>query len=268
MSKDDRQNRIDDYLLNRTDDSARREMEEEISRNQELSTDLAETELAMAAIELAEDDALKARLQALETSLAAKDTSTTAESTAVIKELPTPGAKTVAMKPRRNLRRLYGIAAAVLVLLLAGWWILQPTGYSSPGALAMDTFEPYANITQGGVRGDTDPATAAFAAYDAGRYNEAVDAFTTLPPTATNKFYLGQSLLGQQDYAAAAVQFEDVRKADFGLAREAAYYLALARVGEGKTALAKELLINISGASDHPSRSDAEELLVKLEQLK
>jgi len=198
MSKDDKQKRIDDYLLNRTDDNARREMEEEITRNPELGAELAGTELAMAAIELAEDNALKARLQALETSLAGNAPVTAPESTAVVKELPTPGAKTVAINPRRNLRRLYGIAAAVLVLLVAGWFIMQPRGYDSPGALAMDTFEPYTNITQGGVRGESDPATAAFAAYDAGRYAAAAEALAALPATATNKFYLGQSLLGQE----------------------------------------------------------------------
>lgn len=268
MSKDDKQKRIDDYLLNRTDDNARREMEEEITRNPELGAELAGTELAMAAIELAEDNALKARLQALETSLAGNAPVTAPESTAVVKELPTPGAKTVAINPRRNLRRLYGIAAAVLVLLVAGWFIMQPRGYDSPGALAMDTFEPYTNITQGGVRGESDPATAAFAAYDAGRYAAAAEALAALPATATNKFYLGQSLLGQERYADAAVQFEDVRRADFGLAREAEYFLALARLGEGKAELARQLLTTISTAADHPSRAEATELLAKMEQLK
>lgn len=268
MSKDDKQKRIDDYLLNRADDEARREMEEEITRDPGLGAQLADTELALAAIELAEDQALKARLQALETSLAGKAPATTAESTAVVKELPVPGAQKTAMKPRRNLRRFYGIAAAMLVLLVAGWFIMQPRGYDSPGALAMETFEPYANITQGGVRGDADPAATAFAAYDAGRYAEAAVAFAGLPATATNKFYLGQSLLGQQDYAAAAIQFEDVRRADFGLAPEAEYFLALARLGEGKTDLARQLLAAISATADHPSRAEAAELLVKMEQLK
>ncbi|MEO0731892.1 MAG: hypothetical protein AAFZ52_03585, partial [Bacteroidota bacterium] len=70
MSSEKNQDRIDDFLLGRNAGDARREFEEEVSRNQDLSNELADTELALAAIELAEDRALKARLQKLEVGLA------------------------------------------------------------------------------------------------------------------------------------------------------------------------------------------------------
>ena len=275
MSNDDKQQRIDDYLLGRADEAARREFEEEVTRDAELSEGLADTELAMDAIEYAEDAALKARLQNLEASLGGRTEAdvpqappVSAESTAVVREMPAPHTTKAGVRPRRNLRRLYGIAAAVLVLLLAGWFVLQPRGYNSPEALAMATFEPYENITPGGVRGgEADPATAAFAAYDAGDYATAATALRALPPTAVNRFYLGQSLLATGDYAAAAVQFADVRMADFGLTLEAEYYLAVARLGEGKTGPARDLLKKIAGESSHPLTEKAQSLLAEVDKL-
>ena len=266
MSKDDRQIRIDDYLLGRTDANGRKELEEEISRNAELSEQLADTENAMAAIELAEDQALKARLQQLEANLREKDSG--ASNVAPQPEGTTDEAKVVSLKPRKSRSFLYGIAAAVLLLLAAGWFILQPGGYESPAALAMATYEPYENITNGTVRGnDADPAAKAFTAYDEGRFTEAAKAFAELPATAVNKFYLAQSLLASEQFTEAAAQFTDLTKADFGLQQESEYFLALARLGEGKTEQARQLLEEINQANSHPFNAKAEALLREIEQI-
>lgn len=258
MSKDDRQVRIDDYLLGRNSDAGRREIDEEITRNSELANQVADTELAMAAIELAEDEALKARLQNLEKSISANASSSAVEAHSE--------AKVIGLPPRANRRYLYGIAAAVLLLLVAGWFLMQPKAYDSPAALAMDTFAPYDNIVTGAVRGaDASPSDAAYDAYDAGNFVDAAKGFAKLPATATTKFYLGQSLLGSQRFTEAADQFEDVRKAaDFALAPEANYYLALARAGEGKTNTAKEILADIQRDADHPMLEQAGILMKKL----
>lgn len=268
MTNDDKQKRIDDYLLGKLGANDRREFEEETSRNAELSQQLADTKLAMDAIELAEDAALKARLQKLESSFRQEAAPVAAKTTAVIKELPTPGTKKTGVQPRRNLRQLYAIAAAVLVLLLAGWYILRPTTYDSPEALAMATFEPYQNIVPGTVRGgDTDPAADAYAAYDAGRFAAAATALRALPATPVNRFYLGQSLMADGDFTAAATEFAELRTADFGLAPEATYYLALARIGEGRLQEAREILTKISIDPDHLMNEDARTLLLKADEL-
>jgi hypothetical protein len=266
MSKDDRQERIDDYLLGRTDANRRRELEEEISRNADLSEQLADTELAMAAIELAEDQALKARLQDLESTLRSGESGAT--TAAPQPESISGKAKVVSLQRSNSLRFLYGIAAAVVFLLAAGWFILQPTGYESPAALAMASYVPYENITAGTVRGgDSDPAAAAFVAYDAGRFAEAAEAFSNLPPTAVNKFYLAQSLLGSEQFSAAAAQFTDLTKVEFGLQQESSYYLALARLGEGETEQAKQLLTEISQTNNHPMKAQASTLLAEIDKL-
>lgn len=269
MNSDDKQKRIDDFLLGRADDNARREFEEEVTRDADLSEGLADTELAMDAIEYAEDRALKARLQKLEAGFRQEAAPVAAESTAVVREMPVPGTEKAGVRPRRNLRQLYAIAAAVLLLLLAGWFVLQPRGYESPAALAMATFEPYENITPGGVRGgEQDPNAAAFSAYDAGDYAAAATALRELPPTAVNRFYLGQSLLATREYAAAATEFDNVRQAEFGLSQDAAYYLALARLGEGKTSAARTILAGISTQTNHPMYEKAKALLAEIDQLK
>jgi len=266
MSKDDRQERIDDYLLGRADANHRRELEEEISRNAELSAQLADTKLAMIAIEQAENEALKARLQDLESSLRSGESGAT--TAAPNPEITAGEGKVIPLQRSKSQRFLYGIAAAVLLLLAAGWFILQPKGYDSPTALAMASYVPYENITAGTVRGgNSDPATIAFAAYDAGRFTEAAQAFTDLPPTAVNKFYLAQSLLASEQFPAAAAQLTDLTKAEFGLQQESGYYLALARLGEGETEQAKQLLTEISRANDHPMQEQASKLLDEIGKL-
>lgn len=267
MSKDDRQKRIDRYLNNRLESNERAEFEEEVSRNAALSGQLADTEMAVAAIEMAEDQSLKVRLQKLDAATFSGDQvgGSPAE--------PVTGndaqTKVVSLKARRAPRLLLGIAAAILLLLAAGWFLLQPDGFASPAALAMATHKPYENITNGTVRGDnTDPAASAFRAYDAGDYASAAGAFADLPPTAVHKFYLGQSLLATGKFADAAAQFTDLTKADFGLQQEAEYFLALARLGAGDTTRATELLTTIAAADNHPMQEKADRLLAQISDLK
>ncbi len=266
MSKDDRQIRIDQYLTNQLSSNERREFEEEVSRNAALSEQLADTELAVAAIELAEDQALKSRLQQLDVANFSSDQA--GASSAPPASAEAPQAKVVSMPSRRNPRFILGIAAAVLLLLAAGWFLMQPTGFDSPQALAMASYEPYENITNGTVRGgDDDPAIAAFMAYDNGDYASAATAFAALPATAVHKFYLGQSLLATEQFAEAAAQFTDLTKADFGLQQEAGYFLALAQLGAGKTDLAKELLTAIGSEDKHPMQQEARSLLEGINEL-
>ncbi|MEM1358368.1 MAG: hypothetical protein AAGF89_09225 [Bacteroidota bacterium] len=261
MSSDNKQNRIDDYLLNRASAQGRREFEEEVSRNAELSNDLADTELALAAIELAEDRALKARLQQLEESISSKKTSAA----------PAAGApqeaKVTKLKPRLSRNRWLAIAASLLLLLAVGWWALQPVNGGNSGAqLAMANFEPYPNIAYQLERGspNNSPEEAAFLAYEAGDFQAASAAFLDLPASSVGKFYLGQSYLAIEEFAAAEAQFVTLAASEFNLAPESSYYLALARLGQGKVSAAKEDLEAIVKNENHPSYTKAKALLEKI----
>ncbi len=262
MNKETQQERIDRYLLGRAESAERLEMEEEVTRNAELSEQLADTELAIVAIELAEDRALKARLQGLEAKLAASAPATLNEDNTAA------AAKVVTMPPRTKSRRnLLAIAATLLLLLAVGWWALQPQGVGDPGQLAMASFEPYDNIAYQIERGSTDatPEEAAFIAYEARDYFGAATAFAKLPATAVNKFYLGQSELAQGNFAAAAAQFQDLYNADaFNLAQESAYFLALANLGKGEITEARQALELIAGEAGHPMQKEAKVLLEKM----
>lgn len=261
MSKEESQKRIDDYLLGRTSREDRLAFEEDTRQDTELGEQLADTELAMAAIELAEDEAMKARLQGLESKL--RQETPTAATTSV------PEAKVVNMKARKRSRmNLFGIAAALLLLLAAGWWMMQPGGFDNPGQLAMANFEPYPNIAYQIERsgGDTDPEKDAYIAYEAGNFKLAREAFRALPATAVNKFYLGQSLLGEQNFTAAATTFREIVNADaFNLRQESEYYLALALAGQGETEQAITELKAIVAEAGHPSMKEAKALLEDLQ---
>lgn len=266
MEKDKHQDRIDDYLLGRAGREERLEFEEEVTRNPELSNELAATELAMAAIELAEDRALKARLQKLEATLAANDAPAMQPSAPAT---PRKDATVVTMKRRERGRfNLFAYAAALLLLLAVGWWALQTSsdGFDA-GQLAMDSFEPYPNITTGTVRGSDElpPEAAAFADYDTGNYAAAEAKFKALPTSDVHQFYLAQSLLAQQKFAESSVIFTALaQETGFALAPEAGYYRALALLGTGEAAQAKTMLEGINGEAGHPMQGAAKELLAKL----
>ncbi|MFK8164782.1 MAG: tol-pal system YbgF family protein [Lewinella sp.] len=263
MNKDNRQNRIDDYLLGRAGQEDRLEFEEEVTRNAELSNELAETELAMAAIELAEDRALKARLQKLESNLSA-----TAPDTATVAATPERKAKVVTMKSRRSgSMKLLAYAAALLLVLAVGWWALTTSSGFEPELLAMESFEPYQNITTGTVRGDSGMAAeaAAFADYDAGNFADAEVKLAALATSNVNKFYLGQTLLAQKKFAEASAVFVPLAQiSDFPLAKEANYYNALAFLGQAKVSDARHALTQIARDNEHPMQQEAEKLLAKM----
>jgi TolA-binding protein len=265
MDKDKRQDRIDEYLQGKGSPEVRREFEEETSRDEDLSRELGDTELAMAAIEMAEDQALKARLQVLEQRLSSETPGTTVAPPLTAKTSPKPQAKVVEMRHRRKGQfRLMAYAAALLLVLAVGWWSLaQPGGFDAQ-QLAMDSFTPYKNIATGTVRGEGDNTAeaAAFAAYDAGNYAAAADKLSALPASGVYDFYIGQSLLAQQKYAEAQEKFIAIMDVpDFPLAQEADFYNALALLGHGDVTEARNALTKISSSDDHQMQAEAKALL-------
>lgn len=273
MNHEDRQDRIDAYLLGITGKEERREFEEEISRNEELTEALGDTELAIAAIEFHEDQAMKARLQKLEQKLAAGPGATkTAQTEPVVRSITDRQAKTnarvVDIKRRRaGQLKLLGYAAALLLLLAIGWWSMNiGSGFDAP-QLAMDSFRPYDNITSGNVRGENDNTAeaAAFADYDAGNYAAAAEKLAGLEVTDVNQFYLGQSLLAQKKFEEAQVLFGELsQKSGFALSKESYYYSGLAQLGLGDVAAAGKTLSEITADPEHPMRKEAEALLAKM----
>ncbi|MEM9258984.1 MAG: hypothetical protein AAGA62_05020, partial [Bacteroidota bacterium] len=136
----------------------------------------------------------------------------------------------------------------------------------SGAQLAMANFEPYPNIAYQLERSapNNSPEETAFQAYEAGDYQAAATAFLDLPASPVGKFYLGQSYLALEEFAAAEAQFAALAVSEFNLAPESSYYLALARVGQGKLVEAKEGLEAIVQNESHPSYTEAKALLEKI----
>ena len=261
--KDRTQDRIDDFLLDRFDEAELAAFEKELATSEGLESEVRATRLAIDAIELAEDRAIKARLQRLEAGLSGQQAPAEKTLKAAPLEQPAPGARVVQMKQRGNVRRLLAYAAALLLALFAGWYVLNGS-QPNPQQLAMDYFEPFDNLATNSVRGDEGPTAEgeAYAAYDDGDYALAADRLTELPASPTNRFYLGQSLLAQEKFSAARDIFRALRnEADFALAPEATYFAALSELGSGNAAAARELLTTVAATAGHPFRAQATELL-------
>ena len=266
MDKDKRQDRIDDFLLDRLPPGDRSAFEEELLADPDLGEATNATRSALAAVELAEDRALKARLQQLEATLATAADPASANATTPAAR-PAPEAKVVQLKNRSHRRWLLAYAAALLLALCAGYFLFNQQA-DGPEQLARAYFEPFDNYAVGTLRGDDAAETAeaaAYAAYDAADYPRAETLLRGLPATPPNRFYLGQSLLAQGKYPAAADLFNQLRaETDFPLAPEAAYYAALAELGTGDTTAARTLLEDVNSDAGHPFHDAAGRLLAEL----
>ncbi len=261
MSTDEtKQDRIDRYLFGQDAPKERRAFERELAESAGLRRQLEETELAMAAIEVHEDAALKQRLRQLEAGLSTLHTDTgrdAGEKTAKVVQLP---------QKKRGNRTWLAIAATLLLLISAAWLLLRPTNLS-PAQLAMAHFQPEDQIAVGFERGADNASTEAeaYRAYEDGNYLAAAAQFEVLPEDSSRSFYLGQSLLALERFAEAEPIYRDLSTVDFGFREESEYYLALSLIGQDKIAEGRAILSEITRVRDHPSEEQATELLAALE---
>ena len=246
MNTEDQHERIEDYLLGRLADPVA--FERELNQYPELRQEMEATRLALDAITAGEDHALKNRLRKLDAK-----TQTTA--------------KIVPIDRKRRRRWVRYAAAAAVVCLLAGYFLLRP----APGeelSYALSQVEPYDNIaytiTKGA--GDGDARAAAYTAYEAGDYPAAEAAFNRIDSDeAADEFYRAQSQLAQGKYAAAQPTLDRLAALnDFQLAPEAGFYAAVANLGLGQTAEATATLEQIAADAQHPLQAEARDLLERL----
>ena len=276
-----RQQRIDDYLLGSASPAERAALDAERATNAELDRELRDSQLALDAIELGGNRELKARLQRLEAQLSGADAGAEGrkekQGQAAIRTLNDKqgGAKIVALSPRekkvRPARRWLALAAALLLLLCAGYFLLQPTdGLSKREMLAYaEGTQPFPNIAYNVTRpgGATESAEGeAYTAYEAGDYSRAAEAFAALEPTPVTRFYLAQSLFagGRYDESAAILE-ELARLSDFNLIAEVRYYLSRAYLGAGRVEEAKAALRAVIDTPNYPNSAEAQEILRQLE---
>ncbi|MBB4079498.1 TolA-binding protein [Lewinella aquimaris] len=252
MNTEDQQDRIDEYLRGNLAD--REAFERTLDANPQLNEEMKTTRLALDAVTLREEQELKERLRKLEAGM--------------VNESPQAGAKVIPLRHNRRAGWLTTVAAAALVLFVAGYFLFRPAPGAS-GQLALSEFEPYPNIAYSITKGAgnaADQRATAYAAYENGDYATAEREFVALNTTdPVDRFYFGQTLLAQEKYAPARDIFLDLATAtDFNLTQESAYYLAFANIGLGQTTEAREEITRIAGNTDHPMNREARQLLENL----
>lgn len=261
-NREKRQEQIDKKILGRLSASEQKVLEEQLREDVDWQNALSDTELALEAIDAAEDDALKARLQAIEGKLAKK--SSGSSHLKVVRG--NQDANVVSMQPfyRRHLR---AIAAAALFLLAAGLYFVLPAKGTTTTQLYADNFEAYRNIAVDLTRGDDGRSDeqAAFVAYENQEYTVALERMRQLPDSPVKEFYIGQSLLGLDKYAQAVSRFQPlVESKEFPLREQSEWYLALAYLGNKQAKDAKAVLEKIVTNEGHPFLKEAERVLRKL----
>lgn len=176
---------------------------------------------------------------------------------------PAPAATESAPK-RKSGFRFTAIAAAVVLLFVAGYFFLPFGGANS---LALEHYEKYeignALRIEGVQQNEFDKAGSL---YKAGKFKEAAQIFEKISdPTA--KLMAGHSYFNLRDYDQAAQYFSEVINSNQvinlaeGAREDAEYNLALCLVAQEKNKEASQLLKNIADNGDHPFHIQAANVL-------
>lgn len=258
--RDDIQKKVDDRLLGRLAPTP--DFEQELADSPALAEALADTELAMEAIDAAEDMVLKARLQKLEKQLAGKKPKRHLK---VVKD-EKEEAVVRPIRPSFFKRNMVAIAASLLFLLSAAYYFLMVDSTPSTADLYAANFEPYRNIAVDLTRSnDASPEEVAFTAYENGDYEKAAQLLLALDGKPAYRFYAAQAYLAQKNYAEAKkILMPMADDAAFPLSKQANWYMALAELGSNELETAKARLQTISKTGNHPYSKEATELLQEL----
>jgi len=259
--REELQQKADDKLLGRLQDE--QAFAEELANDPDLAEILADTEMALEAIEAAEDQALKARLQKLEGTLAKQQKGSPLKVVRDVEE----GAKVVPLRPSFIRKNWAATAAAIAIVLSAGYFLLMPSDTMDASDLFAANFEPYPNIAVALTRSSeaSTPDEIAFAAYENGEYERAATLISALGEETKYAFYTAQAYLAQEDYSQAQALLVPIANTPADpLHEEAAWYLALANLGMGDTATAKSKLNTIAQLKGHAYQDEAIALLKEL----
>lgn len=183
------------------------------------------------------------------------------------------GKKRIYMGISRNLR--YWAAAAVFILLaLTAVWIIQ-LGTPDSEALYTQYYQPYPNVFEPTLRGESDTLSLyeqAFAAYDQNNYTDAVQHFEELLQKdeldgGIEKdillFYIGNSYLALDKPTEAVENLTTVSKNSL-LGEQAQWYLALAYLKSEQLEEAEKMLEELTNTSG-VYREKAETLLKEIQ---
>ena len=230
-------NMIDDYLLGRLETGERVAFENAVKSNPELRQELEESRLLMEGIGAAARAGLKERLGALD--------------------------RSVPYQKRRSnafMRRRFAIAAAVLLLLVPGYFIAESFLSVNTEAVFNEHFEPYPVLESGQVRGSADETALSegLRAYQDANHVEAIAAFERHAGESGNhsvaNFYRALSHLAIGEASEALPLLEKLSADEgFAMCEQAAFYRALALLKMERTDEARDALRSLSATAQDPA---------------
>lgn len=160
------------------------------------------------------------------------------------------------------------VAASLLLVFLTAYKLLNPE--VSNTNLFAENFELYPNVMAPQVRGSVDDALKvdAFAAYDAGKYEDAVALFSELLENHETKyayFYRAQAYLALKKYREAQADLLlHLEVYDLHFQTESLWYLGLIHLKLDDPKTAKVYFEQVIKGSNHPFQVQAERLLKDL----
>lgn len=160
--------------------------------------------------------------------------------------------------------KVYALAAAILLLLIAGiWWLIpQPDN-----DLFATHFQPYPNVTVPLERDELNDnlEIRAFRAYEEADYPLAaarLDSLLQAEPKMEYRFYLAMAQLVNSDYISSIENLETVREmGDAAFGEYAMWYLGLAYWKVGDKNQSTILFKNMAADAGHPFSQKAQDVL-------
>ncbi|WP_339840616.1 hypothetical protein [uncultured Maribacter sp.] len=170
---------------------------------------------------------------------------------------------------KRTFWKPFQIAASIILLLGASWFVFNSDIFNGPEELYATSYEKYPNTVYTITRGDTADTSLerlAFEAYETNDYEAAIKYLKELKDKTGLDyvdFYLGQSYLGNGETLKAINEFEKTISINGEYKQEAFWYAALAHLKLDHKNKAKDLLIELIENETY-KLDEATELLEKL----
>lgn len=164
----------------------------------------------------------------------------------------------------RSLRRYLSIAAGILILMVAGWWMLS---YNEPlhKELYASYFIPYENVIDPLTKG-VNLERSGYQDYESGNYEKAKTKLAR-ERTADSYFYLAMMAMVEKDYTKAQSYLEStLAENDPTYRNKVNWYQALLYVQMNQLDRAKSKLNSVAADNSNFYREKAQEILAKLEE--
>lgn len=251
MSTEKQFDKAEAYVLGILPPDERTAFEQELTKDSNLATEVQLLRLEHDAMRILEQDDLRQQMAVWSMQK---------------KEMESSGAKIVPMQKRRSLIRPLAVAASFLVLMVAGWSVIQYNYGSS--ALGNDfmlttTLSDRSNIAP------SNPLIDALDAMETRKYADAVRILDELNDTSYAERALllkAEVYVVNQDWEKAILTYEQIIRSaiNISIVQNAERNLAATYLQIGNKTAAKQLLNKIADNPQHLHHADALQLLKKL----